>query len=94
MGQVLAFNDLRVHASDVTGQRRELVRAQREATVGEWVEELIGKLGLKRLDRDGNPYTYHPRLEREGRHLNASELVGEVLLEDDHVVLQPNVTAG
>jgi hypothetical protein len=94
MEQVVAFDDLRVRASDVTGQRSEPVPAPRHATVGEWVETLIARLGLKRKDADGNPYVYRPRLEREGRHLNSSEIVGEVLQEDDHVVLQPNVNAG
>ena len=90
----LAVNDLTVRASDVTGQRSQPVPAPRDATVGEWVETLVGRLGLKRKDRQGNPYVYRPRLEREGRHLNPSEIVGEVLREDDHVVLQPDVSAG
>ena len=94
MGQVVAFDELFVHASDVTGQRSGRVRAPRDATVGDWVEALVGRLSLKRKDADGNPYAYRPRLEREGRHLNASEIVGEVLQEDDHVVLHPNVNAG
>ena len=94
MGQVIAFDDLGVRASDVTGQRSEPVRAPREATIGEWVDGLVSKLGLRRKDRDGNPYVYRPRLEREGRHLNPGEIVGEVLQEDDHVVLHPNVNAG
>jgi hypothetical protein len=94
MGQVVAFDDLSVQASDVTGQRSERVRAPRDATVGEWIDALVSRLNLRRRDGDGNPYTYRPRLEREGRHLNATEIVGEVLQEDDHVVLHPNVNAG
>jgi hypothetical protein len=94
MGQVVALNELSVRASDVTGQRSEPVHVPRESTVGEWVKELVSRLGLRRKDRDGNPYVYRPRLEREGRHLNAGEIVGEVLQEDDHVVLHPNVNAG
>ena len=94
MGQVVAIDDLKVQASDVTGQRSARVRAPRDATVGEWVEALVDRLGLKRNDGSGNPYAYRPRLEREGRHLNASEIVGDVLEEDDQVVLQPNVSAG
>ena len=94
MGEVVAIDEMSVRASDVTGQRSAPVRAPREATVGEWVETLVSKLGLKRKDGDGNPYHYRPRLEREGRHLNASEIVGEVLRENDHVVLHPNVNAG
>jgi hypothetical protein len=94
MGHAVDFDELSVRASDVTGQRSEPVGAPRESTVGEWVDELVSKLGLRRKDSDGNPYVYRPRLEREGRHLNAGEIVGEVLREDDHVVLHPNVNAG
>jgi hypothetical protein len=94
MAQVIAFEELNVRASDVTGQRSEPVRAPRESTVGDWVDGLVSRLGLRRTDSAGNPYVYRPRLEREGRHLNAGEIVGEVLQEDDHVVLHPNVNAG
>lgn len=94
MGQVVAIDDLSIRASDVTGQRSGRVHAPPRATVGEWVEAVVTRLGLKRKDRQGNPYAYRPRLEREGRHLNASEIVGEVLRTDDHVVLHPNVNAG
>jgi hypothetical protein len=94
MGQVVAFDDLCVRASDVTGQRSERVQVPPNTTVGEWIETLVNRLRLRRKDGDGNPYAYRPRLEREGRHLNATEIVGEVLQQDDHVVLHPNVNAG
>ena len=94
MSQVMTFNELRIRASDVTGQRSKPVRAPREATIRELVQRLIGEMGLKKKDAAGNPYAYRARLERGGRHLNASEVVGEVLREDDHLVLQPNVDAG
>lgn len=94
MGEVLALDDIGVRASDLTGQRSRHVRVPRDATIGEWVEGLVGSLGLKPKDADGHPYAYRPRLDREGRHLNASEVVGDVLREDDHVVLHPTVMAG
>lgn len=94
MGQVLDFPDLKVQATDVTGQRSKTARAPHNATVGEWVRTLVGELSLKRKDASGNPHVYRARLEREGRHLNPSEIVGEALEEGDHVVLQPNVDAG
>jgi hypothetical protein len=43
---------------------------------------------------EGRPLTYHARLDREGRHLQSSELVGQALQEGDRVVLQPNIDAG
>lgn len=94
MGQVIAIDDLKVRASDVTGQRTKRVRVSPETLVNEWIEDLIAGLGLRRKDRDGNPYAYRARLDREGRHLHGSEIVGEVLQEDDHVILQPNIDAG
>jgi hypothetical protein len=42
----------------------------------------------------GRPVTYHARLDREGRHLHATETVGEALQPNDRIVLQPNIDAG
>jgi hypothetical protein len=86
---------LGVRASDVSGQRT--VRASsvsRQATVGDLVQGLLAKMRLPRNDSSGRPLTYRARLEREGRHLNGGERVGEALREDDHIVLQPNIDAG
>jgi hypothetical protein len=33
-------------------------------------------------------------LEREGRHLRGAETVGDALLEDDEIVLTPDIDAG
>jgi hypothetical protein len=33
-------------------------------------------------------------LEREGRHLNGSETVGDALMEGDELTLTPNIDAG
>jgi hypothetical protein len=86
---------LGLHVSDVSGQRT--VRASsvpRGATVGELVHGLLAKMRLPRNDVSGRPLTYRARLEREGRHLNGSERVGEALRDDDRIVLQPNIDAG
>jgi len=34
------------------------------------------------------------RLEREGRHLHASERIGDALQTEDHLTLHPNIDAG
>lgn len=95
MGQVVALNnELRLRASDVTGQRQINERIPLEATVGELVQTFVGRMGLNDKDKQGNPFVYRARLEREGRHLNASEIVGDVLREDDRLTLHPNVDAG
>jgi hypothetical protein len=49
---------------------------------------------LPRLGNGGRPLTYHARLEREGRHLHATEVVGEALQESDRIMLQPTIEAG
>jgi hypothetical protein len=86
---------LGVRASDVSGQRT--VRASAispDATVGDLVRGLLSKMRLPRNDSAGRPLTYRARLEREGRHLNGGERVGECLRDDDHTLLQPNIDAG
>ena len=66
-----------------------------DATVGELVEGLLsGGMHLPRQDAEGRPLNYHVRLDREGRHLHSSEVVGEVLQPNDEIVLQPQITAG
>ena len=86
---------LEVQATDVTGQKR--VRAKRvrmESRMQDLVEDLLPRLQLPAQDSSGRPLTYHARLDREGRHVHASEVVGEALLPNDTLTLQPNVDAG
>jgi hypothetical protein len=94
MGQAAAMS-LGLRASDVSGQKT--VRASAvpgDATVGELVQGLLAKMGLSRHDVEGRPLDYNARLEREGRHLNRSEIVGDALKEGDEIVLTPNIDAG
>jgi hypothetical protein len=65
-----------------------------DASVGELVQGLLAEMSLPMTDVEGRPLTYHARLEREGRHLHASEIVGDTLQPADRLVLQPNITAG
>jgi hypothetical protein len=55
---------------------------------------MLGKMNLPRNDASGAPLTYQARLEREGRHLNASERIGDALERGDKLTLQPNIDAG
>ncbi|MGD0948410.1 MAG: hypothetical protein ABSA52_13360 [Candidatus Binatia bacterium] len=94
MGQAAAMS-LGLRASDVSGQKT--VRASAvpvDATVGELVQGLLAKMGLNRNDVEGRPLNYYARLDREGRHLNGSEIVGDALKEGDEIVLTPNIDAG
>jgi hypothetical protein len=86
---------LPLQASDLTGQRLvKVADAPTDATIGELVDGLLPRMNLPRNDNGGKPLTYHARLDREGRHLHASELVGETLQPNDRLVLHPEIHAG
>lgn len=81
--------------SDISGQHAMKVRNfEGKATIGEMVRQLAQKLELSTVDPNGRPYTYQARLQREGRHLHASEFVADALREGDQVSLQPSINAG
>ena len=84
-----------LRVADVSGQKHaEAKGVPADSTVGELIHGLLGRMNLPLNDVSGRPLTYQARLDREGRHLRASEVVGEVLQENDRIVLQPNVDAG
>ena len=84
-----------VQVSDVSGQKlRSVSGIPNDATVGELTQTLLSQMNLPRNDGEGRPLTYHTLNEREGRHLHASERVGEVVHEGDTLVLEPNIDAG
>ena len=95
MSTVLQREPLTLEVSDVTGQK--LVRArgvEPDASVGELIRGVLSRMGLPLRSDNGEPFSYQARLEREGRHLNSTEKVGEALQDLDKIVLQPNVDAG
>jgi hypothetical protein len=97
MPQTTLPDSITLQASDVSGQKLVNVAgvpSNSSETIGEFVRRLVPKMRLPERDVEGRPLTYHARLEREGRHLNASEMVGDVLQEGDQVVLQPVIMAG
>ena len=62
---------------DVSGQKRRSVRnVPPDASVGEVVRGLLESLQLPEQDSSGREVHYAARLEREGRHLHASEQIG------------------
>jgi len=82
-------------AQDVTKQKKMRVsKVSGDSTVRELVQGLLAKMRLVDKDMSGHPIEYRARLEREGRHLHDSELVGDALLPDDEIVLQPKINAG
>ena len=84
-----------LEAADVSGQNRVRVpNVQPNMAVGELIRGLVGKMGLASKDPNGRDLAYHARLEREGRHLNPAERVGDALQEGDRITLQPDIQAG
>ncbi len=95
MAATLEKEPLTLEVSDVSGQK--LVRArdvQQDSSVGELIRSVLAKMGLPDRSANGEPYSYQARLEREGRHLNRSERVGDALQPHDKITLQPNIDAG
>lgn len=92
---MITLDRFSVRASDVTGQRQVNVGDVRsDTTVGELLDGLVPRMQLPRTDSGGQPLTYHVRLDREGRHLNRAERVGDALSPDDKLTIQPRIDAG
>lgn len=83
-----------VSARDVSGQKRATAGAPPDATVGALARALIAQMNLPQTDVEGRPMSYHVLHGREGRHLHPAETVGDVLQENDEIVLQPKIQAG
>ena len=82
-------------ASDVSGQKVvKVAGVAANSTVRELVQGLVPKMGLRAKDSNDRPLAYHVRLDREGRHLHDSEIIGDALEPGDKIVLHPNVMAG
>ncbi|MBK8060495.1 MAG: hypothetical protein IPK33_22170 [Gemmatimonadetes bacterium] len=95
MSQTASHNIALLEVTDVSGQKTARVNdIPSDVSVGEVIDQLLADLALTRTDSSGRPLTYHARLEREGRHLHASERVGDSLVDGDRLVLQPNIDAG
>ena len=89
------IESLDISASDVTGQKVVNLNAlDREMTVGELLDALVPRMNLPRLGNGGRPLAYQARLEREGRQLHATEVVGDALQSSDRIMLQPTIEAG
>jgi len=95
MATVERRDAISLEVADISGQKRVRVAGvDPESTVGDLLTGLIPKMELPEHDVEGRRQAYHARLEREGRHLHASEVVGEALQPGDRLVLQPNIMAG
>ena len=84
-----------IRVSDVTGQKLVDVKdAPTDATIGELIEGLLPRMNMPVSDNGGRSLSYQALLDRDGRHLHASELVGDSLMPNDRLVLQPEINAG
>ena len=89
-----AVTMLNLTARDATGQRKFSVRdLAGDTSVQELIRGLVPRMGLPSEDSTGTPQAFHAFLERDGRHLLSSETVGEVLRDQDEIVLHPDVQA-
>ncbi len=93
MGTTMSQIELEV--SDVSGQKVfKVANVPVANTVGELIQEVLGKMNLPRNDTSGAPLSYQARLERAGRTLGASEQIGAALETQDRLTLLPNIDAG
>jgi hypothetical protein len=93
--QAAATATLDLFARDVTGQKKfRLGKVPLQTSVGEIVRGAMTRMGLGSRDREGRDLVYRARLERSGRQLQNSELVGDALQPDDEIVLTPRISAG
>jgi len=79
---------------DVSGQREFVARdVPTDASWGEAMTGILAGMSLP-ANEGAEQSAWTGRLEREGRHLHASEIVGEALEDGDQIVLQPEAVAG
>ncbi len=85
-----------LQASDVSGQHIvQMHDVPLDSTVGELTRSLLAKMELPPNDAGGGPVNYQLRLDRDGRHLHAGEMVGDLGLQpNDRVRLLPRISAG
>ena len=94
MNAVVAMK-LNLTARDASGQRKYALRDVRaDTTVQDLIRRLVPRMGLPAEDSTGTPQAFHAFLERDGRHLRASEAIGDALKDEDEIILHPDVQAG
>ena len=80
-----------LHLQDATGQREFVARdVPMDASWGETLKSIVANMNLP----SNTPAEWQGKLEREGRHIHSTEIVGDALEEGDRIVLQPKAEAG
>ena len=84
---------LTLHVQDASGQREFVARdVPKEASWGEILKGVVANMSLPK-NPDGQSL-WTGTLQREGRHLHTSEIVGTALEDGDKILLSPEVGAG
>lgn len=84
-----------ITAKDVTGQKSLTLRRLRpESTVGELLGTVVPRMHLAVQDDKGHEILYQAHAERIGRHLHATETLGDVFQDHDQFTVQPDIKAG
>jgi hypothetical protein len=84
---------IELNIQDMSGQRQFRANAPTDASWGETMEGILAEMDLPPNTPSGEG-VWTGRLEREGRNLLASEIVGDALEQGDRITLQPEVVAG
>ena len=83
-----------VKVQDFTGQiSYRASEIPRTASVYELLESISGEIQLPNRDAQGRPILYGAR-SANGEMLNPTDLVGDVLQDEEEVTLTKSVTAG
>lgn len=84
---------INLNVTDVSRQRRFAASVDVEAPVSMALADIVAQMDLPPNEQSAQA-TWTARLDREARQLHGSEIVGQALVEDDTIVLQPEVNAG
>ena len=91
---MIAPDTMTVEVEDFTGQvRRRATGIPRSATVSDLIESIRGRMQLPDQDAQGRPIQYGA-LAARGEMLNATDQLGDVLVDDEVITLTKSVTAG
>lgn len=93
MNETRTERTINLNVTDVSRQRRFTAQVDVDAPVSAALADVVAMMDLPANDASQQA-TWTARLDREARQLHGSEIVGDALVEDDTIVLQPEINAG
>lgn len=93
MTETQTSKTINLNVTDVSRQRRFTASVDTDAPLSVALAEIVAQMDLPPNEQSSQA-AWTARLDREARQLHGSEIVGEALVEDDTIVLQPEVNAG